>query len=212
MKRKNSDNYIILGEPEKAEEVKLHLINKYTVEDFDIKTVFADEIPVLKILEETEFLPVFSQKKILHVKNCEKINAADCKIVRTYFENPSPDICLILSGKDIKEPLADYVDIESEEDLTKSGLFPRIFRMGTKDDGRKLTGMFREHLKNNERDFTPVINAAVIYLRNVIKKQKKIDRQLLNKYTELHRLDFNLKTGRIHPGHELEIFLYYLFS
>lgn len=210
MKKKNSDNYIILGHPEQAEELKLHLINKYVVEDFDIKTLFSDETPAVKILEETEFLPLFSQKKILHVKNTEKLLKSDCEILKEYFDKPSPHICLIMSGKSIKAPLDDYVDVSAEKDFT--GLFPRIFRMGTKDDGKKLIELFREHLKNNEKDFAPVINAALIYLRNVIRRQKKVDKQTLNKYVKLQQLDFNLKTGQLHPGSELEVFLFYLFS
>lgn len=210
MKKKNSDNYIILGHPEQAEELKIHLINKYVVQDFDIKTVFADETPGAKIIEETEFLPLFSQKKIIYVKNTEKLLKADCEMLKEYFDRPSPHVCLIMSGKSIKAPLDDYADVSAEKDFT--GLFPRIFRMGTKNDGEKLIGLFREHLSNNERDFTPVISAALIYIRNVVRKQRKADTQTLRKYQKLQKLDLDLKTGRLHPGPELEIFLYYLFS
>jgi DNA polymerase III delta subunit len=209
MKKKDSDNYIILGQTEKAEEVKLYLINKYLVEDFDIKTLFAGEMPIGKILEETEFLPLFSRKKILFVKNIERFLKADCEILKEYFDRPSPNTCLIMTGKSIKAPMDRYVDVSAEKDL--SGLFPMVFRMATKSDGERLLGLFKDYLKNNEKDFAAVINAAVIYLRNVVKRQKGIDRETLNKYRELQKLDFNLKTGQIHPGTELEIFLYYLF-
>ncbi len=210
MKKKNSDNYIILGHPEQAEELKLHLINRYVIQDFDIKTIFADETPAVKILEETEFLPLFSQKKIVYVKNAEKLLKSDCEMLKEYFDMPSPHICLIIAGKSIKAPLDDFADVSPEKDFT--GLFPRIFKMGTRDDGDRLVALFREHLKNNERDFAPVISAALVYMRNVVRKQRKVDRRTLNKYMKLQELDFNLKTGQVHPGPELEIFLCYLFS
>lgn len=209
MGKRGSENYIVIGHPEKAEELKLHLINKYAVDDFDIKTLFADEIPAVKILEETEFLPVFSSKKILHVKNTEKFLKADCEMLKEYLDKPSPQVCIVMSGKSIKAPLDKYVDVSAEKDFT--GLFHRIYKIGTGDDGEKLVGLFREHLENNEKDFAPVISAALIYMRNVVKKRREVDSRTLNKYIKLQQLDFSLKTGRLHPGPELEIFLYYLF-
>lgn len=210
MKKKNSDNYIILGHPERVEELKFHLIKKYGIQDFDIKTVFADETPAVKILEETEFLPLFSQKKLLYVKNIENLSKSDCEMLKEYFDKPSDEVCLIMNGNSIKAPLDTYVDITLEKDF--GGLFPGVFRMGKEDDGDKLIALFREYLKNNERDFNPVISAALIYIRNLVKKQRRVDSQILNRYRRLQKLDFNLKTGQVHPGPELEIFLYYLFT
>ncbi len=210
MKKKDFDNYIILGHPEKAEELQLHLINKYIVDDFDIKTLFAEETSAVRILEETEFLPVFSARKILHVKNSEHFLKSDCEIIKEYFDRPSPHICVIISGSSIKAPLNKYVDVDADKDLT--GLFPKIYRMGARDEGEKLVYLFREHLKDNEKNFRTVIGAGLMYLRNIVRKQKKVDRQTLNKYKRLQQLDFKLKTGQVHPGPELEIFLYYLFS
>jgi hypothetical protein len=210
MKKKNSENYIILEHPDKTEELKNHLINKYKVEDFDIKTIFAGETPAVKILEETEFLPFFSTKKILHVKNSENLLKSDCELLKEYFDKPLQHICLIVSGKSIKQPLNKYIDVAAEKDFT--GLFQRIYKMGKRDDGERLVCLFREHLKNNEKDFRTVISAGLMYLRNIVRKQKKVDKQTLNKYKKLQQLDFNLKTGQVHPGSELEIFLFYLFS
>ncbi len=115
-----------------------------------------------------------------------------------------------MSGKSIKQPLNKYIDVAAEKDFT--GLFQRIYKMGTRDDGERLVCLFREHLKNNEKDFRTVISAGLMYLRNIVRKQKKVDKQTLNKYKKLQQLDFNLKTGQVHPGSELEIFLFYLFS
>ncbi len=210
MKKKDSENYVILGHPEQAEELKLHLINKYAVQDIDIKTLFAGETAVPAILEETEFLPLFSQKKILHVKNTEKFLKADCEILQEYFDKPSAHVCLIMSGKSIKAPMDGYADVAAEKDFTS--IFQKIYRIGPAGGGNKLVALFREHLKDNEKDFTAVIAAAMIYLRNTVKKQKKVSSQTLSKYQELQKLDFGLKTGQVHPGPELEIFLYYLFS
>lgn len=210
MKKRDSDTYIILGHPEQAEELKLHLINKYVVQDFDIKTVFADETNAAGILEETEFLPLFSQKKIIHVRNSERLLKADCEMLKEYFDAPSPQTCLIISGKSIKAPLDDYADVSPKKDFTS--IFQKIYKMGPRDEGDKLISLFREHLKDNEKDFTAVIAAALIYMRNTVRKQRKVDRHTLNKYLKLQELDFHLKTGQVHPGPELEIFLYYLFS
>lgn len=210
MKKKDSDNHIILGMQERAEDIKFKLIEKYGMSDFDVKSIFADEVPLQKILEDIEFLPVFSQKKILLIRNCESINTEACRILKEYFDNPPDHICIILSGKSVKEPLEEFVEEEAEEEFDRDSLFPAIFRSSPWGKNENLIKLFREHIRNNPVDFTSAVTAACMYLRNIVRKQKKADKRILNKYAELHKLDFNLKTGRLRPGAELEIFLIYL--
>ncbi|MCX8081801.1 MAG: hypothetical protein N3D17_00115 [bacterium] len=202
----DKNNYIIIGDDAKAEELKQHLIEKYGIEKGEIKTVFADEISIKVLLDETGFLPLFSNKKLIHIKNCEKINKEDCKLLKDLFENPKEDIFLILSGKEIKDVLADYVDIMLKEEVPLE-LFPAIFYMKGPKDKKKIISLIREYITHNPHDFPAVINASFIYLRNTIKNKKNIDEKIFDSYQKLYNLDFNLKIGKM-GEEEFDVFLF----
>lgn len=203
-------NYIILGNPERAEEIKRHLMEKYGIGESEVKTVFAEEISIKNIIEEADVIPLFSKRKIIYIKDCEKISTDDCKKLKKFFESPSPDVFLILSGKNIKSVLKDFVDeVHTEE--KKVGLYPAIYRMRSPKDKKKLIFLLKEYIKNNPYDFPAVINAASIYLRNIIINQKRIDKKILDRYNKLQRLDFDLKTGRINKEN-LDIFLFHILD
>ncbi|HNS31837.1 MAG TPA: hypothetical protein PKN36_02535 [bacterium] len=210
MKKANSDIIIILGDAEKGEKKAAQFKISYGISDFDTKTMYAEEEKIEAILQEIDYLPVFSKKRLLHVKNSEKLSKTDCEKLEVYFHHPPEHICIVFTGKEIKLPLKNYADDITEE--TGKGLFPQVFRLRRKDDRRKLVALLMEHLYLNERDFAPVITAGEIYLKNVLQNQRRTDGETVSKFNSLHRLDFELKTGKCHTGPELEIFLYYLFS
>ncbi|MCM8830077.1 MAG: hypothetical protein NC824_03665 [Candidatus Omnitrophica bacterium] len=202
------DHHIILGDKEKAEAVKQSLIEKYGIEKVEVKTVFADEVSIKALLDETDFLPLFSNKKLIYVKNCEKINNEDCKLLKKFFENPESDILFILSGKEIKDVLADYVDVDVKQEGPLE-LYPAIFRMRSQKDKKRVISLLKEYMKNNPIDFPAVINASFIYIRNIIKNQKNVDKKILKAYQKLYHLDFYIKIGRI-DKEEFDIFLFSL--
>lgn len=202
------DNYIILGDPQKAEEAKQSVIEKYGIENVEIKTVFADEVSIKDLLDETDFLPLFSNKKIIHIKDCERINKEDCKLLRQFFENPKEDISFILSGQEIQDVLADYVNIDVKKERILE-LFPAIFWMRSTKDRKRVISLLKEYVKHNPLDFHAVINASFIYIRNIVKNQKNLDKKLLEAYQKLYYLDFDMKIGKI-DREEFDIFLFSL--
>ncbi|MDD3726704.1 MAG: hypothetical protein PHI44_05865 [Candidatus Ratteibacteria bacterium] len=206
---KEKDNYIILGDSEKAEEIKQLLMEKYGIGKGEVKTVFADEVSVKDLLKEVDFVPLFSKKKIIYIKNCEELSKEDCELLKKFFQSPLPDVCLILTGKEIKGALDEYVDIETVKDEETSALFPGIFRMRSPRDRKKVISLLKEYIKHNPLDFPTAINASFVYIRNIVKNQKKVDKTLLDAYQKLHRLDFELKTGRIDKK-EIDIFVFTL--
>ena len=209
MKKVYSDISIILGDTEKGVEKIKSLISEYNISDFDIKTIYTEEEKIEKILEEIDYLPIFSKKRLLHIKNSEKLTKTDCETLEFYFLHPPAHICIVFTGMDIKPPLKSYAENILPQET--KGLFPQVFRMRRKEEKKKFVAILMEHLRLNEREFTPIIAAAEIYLKNVLLSQKTVDIEILNKFQILYQLDFNLKTGRCHIGSELEIFLHYLF-
>lgn len=206
---KEKDYCIILGDPEEAEKIKHSLIEKYGKDHVEVKTVFAEEFPVKNLLEEIESVPLFSKRKIIHIKNCENMDNDSCKLLKKFFENPPPDVYIIVSGKKIKSILAEYVDITKKE--TAEGIFPAIYRMRNLADKRKVISLLKEYIKHNPYEVPKVINASSIYLRNLITRQNKVDKKILLAYAHLQELDFKLKTGRI-DKEDVDIFLFSILN
>ncbi|MCK9266785.1 hypothetical protein M0P98_07960 [bacterium] len=210
MKTNNFEVGITLGDSEKWEKKVTQLRTKYKISDFDIKTLFAEEKKIDTILEEIDYLPVFSKKRLLNIKNCEKLTKSDCEKLEIYFKNPPEHICILFVGIDIKAPLKKYVE-DSVED-NKFDLFPQVFKLKRKEDRKKLISLLMEQLKYNESGFAPIITAGEIYLKNVLLNQRRKDIETINKFKILHQLDFDLKRGVRHTGAELEMFLHYIFK
>lgn len=209
MKRSETDNHIILNNPGQTEEIKQCLIAEHKIPKEGVQTVFADDVLIKTLLEDALVFPLFSSKKLIHIKNCEGINLEDCKLLKGFFDNPEENVFLILSGTKIKSVLNDYVDIEEEKGEVTVQLFPAIFRMKSLKDKRKVIALLREHKKNNPFDFPTTINAAFIYIRNIVKNHRNIDKNILDAYQKLYSLDFKLKTGRI-DTEDFDIFLFSL--
>lgn len=210
MEKKYSNIYIILGDIEKGDKRVAKLISEYQISDLDIKTIYAEDKNLEKIFEEIDYPPFFSKKRLVHIKNCEKLTKLHCEKLEGYFPDLSKYVCIVFTGVDIKSPLKKYA-----QDVVVSkqqGLFPKIFSLRRKEDKKQLVALFMEHLESNERDFTPIITAAEIYLKNLLLNQRKLTPELINKFKTLYQLDFDLKVGKLHTGPEFEIFLYYLFN
>jgi len=209
MKRQATDNYIVLKDSEKAEVLKQSLIEKYGIEKGDVKTVFADEASIQALLNEMSVLPLFSKKKLVHIKNCEKIGKDDCQLLKEYFEHPSSDVCLILSGDDIKAPLKDYLGKDEKEEKKKEGGFSDIYRMKGPGDKKKVISILKEYIKDNPPDssFPVLVNASLVYIRNIIRTNRQVDKKLLDIYNKLYNLDLDLKVGKI-DKENLDVFLF----
>ena len=209
MKKQTADNYIVLQDPEKAEILKQSLIEKYGIEKGEVKNVFADEVSIQSLINEMRVLPLFSKKKLVHIKNCENINMDDCQLLKEYFEDPSPDVCLIISGDDIKTPLKSYLGKGEKEEKKYEGGFSDIYRMKGPADKKKVISLLKEYIRDNPPDasFPVVVNASMVYIRNIIRNKKQVDKKLLDIYNKLYNLDFDLKIGKIEKK-DLDVFLF----
>jgi len=212
MKNKISENYrIIIGDLEEFKRVEREIIEKYNISDFDKKTLYADEKEIGEIFREMEYPPLFSGKKLIVIKNIEKLSKKDCEKIEEYLKNPSSDIFLLMFGKSVKKILEKYVSVSEQEQTPEEVLFKEIYRL-KKEDKEKLRSLIKNYLSMREKNFTVIISATEIYLKNVLLKRKKEREEIIEKLNLLAELDYKLKTGQIHPGFELEMFFFYLFT
>lgn len=210
---KNKGNFfVIVGSDFNIfEEFIENLKKKQGFNDFDQKVFYAGDVPVEKIIEEVDFLPVFSEKKLIVVKGSEKLTKKDCEKLESIIKKCDENLFFVITGIDIKEPLKKYAGKYSTYKTPENILFSQIYSI-RKEDKRRLRNLIREYLTQKERNFQVVVAAAHIYLKNLMTKKNKYDKNLIKKFEQLHELDFSLKIGKIHPGEELEIFFYYFFS
>lgn len=213
MKKGNDEYYVIIGDDEKLKKKVEELTRKYKISEFDKKIIYSDTVSPQLIIQELQFLPVFSEKRLVIVKNIEAIKKSEWKIILDYLKNPYPHVCLILTGKSVEVPFSedelfqeDLFSYEKEKTLEEE-IFSSIYKDFSSKD---FFNLLSEYLLKKERGFVFVI-AAVEHLlrRKVIKGERK---DIVKKFMTLHQLDFYLKTGRISPEKGLEVFLFYLFS
>ncbi len=206
MKDKNPDAYyIVIGDDERVEEIIEKLTDKYRISEFDKKTLYSDTITPEVLLQELQFLPVFSEKKLIILKNIEAIKKSEWKTILDYLKNPYSHVCLILTGKSAKISLSGYAAFVHEKEKTpEEEIFSSIYHknFSTKD----FVLLLSEYLLKKEKGFTLVIAAAEHFLRKRILGERKLKREIVEKFLTLHQLDFNLKTGRIAPEKGLEFF------
>ncbi len=210
--KKIKNLFVIIGQNLSAfDEIYNELNEKYKFSDFDRKIFYAGEMPFEKIIEEMDFLPVFCEKKLIVIKNCENLKKRECEVLEKIIKNGVKNTFIIITGADIKAPLKKYAKefniFKTPEDI----LFSQIYKI-KREDKERLRSLIKEYITQRERNFQVVVAAAHIYLKNLLLKRKKISKDIIKKFEQLSELDFSLKIGRIHPGEELEIFFYYFFS
>ena len=211
MIRQDKSAYLIVGNREYAKDLVRKLVARHGISDFDVKTVYADEVPLDDILNDFDFLPVFSEKKLVHVCNVENIKKDDREMLSNYMDNPFEHLVLVVSGSDAKEPLKKHADIFEKEKADEQVLFSGIYSIG-REDTKRLRELIAGYLDVQPRNFHMVIAACELYLKKNVIRQKVVTPELAKKFNLLHDIDYSFKIGRLLPGPELEAFLYYLFS
>ena len=99
--------YIFTGDQihliEKAlTELKTSVIG--SVDDMNYVVFYGDSASAEEILENVMTVPMFSSKKIVVVKNAEKLKTKELAVIDPYLESPSPQATLIMIFSDGKAP------------------------------------------------------------------------------------------------------------
>jgi len=213
MKKEKSDAYfIILGDDEKAEELIKKIVEEYKISDFDKVIFYADTIKPELFLKELEFLPTFSTKKLVILKNIEFFNKTDWDEIIKYLKHPFPHICLFLIGKSSKISLKEFSPIISKIEKTpEAELFSTIYQLKNLNT-KQLIFLFRNYILRREKEFSVIISAIEIFLKNKIINEGKLPPDIEGKLAMLHELDFSMKVGKIAPDSGMEFFLTYLLG
>jgi replication-associated recombination protein RarA len=209
MKTKNY--FVVLNDHEKFENLLNELKRKYNIDDFDIKILDAEIVDIKKIINETSFLPVLSDKVLIIIKNVENFTKKECEILYDFLNKLPKDTLVILLGTSIEEPFEES-SLKEKIVSYEEKFFSKIYSL-KRENGRGIYEILQEYMKVKEKNFPLLITGVEIYLRNVIKNKKELTDEIIKKFELLHNLDYFLKVGRVELGLELEIYLlYYFFS
>jgi replication-associated recombination protein RarA len=209
MKTKNY--FVVLNDHEKFENLLNELKRKYNIDDFDIKILDAEIVDIKKIINETSFLPVLSDKVLIIIKNVENFTKKECEILYDFLNKLPKDTLVILFGTSIEEPFEES-SLKEKIVSYEEKFFSKIYSL-KRENGRGIYEILQEYMKVKEKNFPLLITGVEIYLRNVIKNKKELTDEIIKKFELLHNLDYFLKVGKVELGLELEIYLlYYFFS
>ena len=116
-----SSIFLFIGEDsylrEKAiKDLKLSLLNNYSRE-LDYEVFYGDEASAREILDVAATAPFLASKRLVVIKDFEKLSKEDTLRVITYLRKPSESTCLVLETKDdsvLKEydSITRYVNIK----------------------------------------------------------------------------------------------------
>lgn len=207
---KNKNFYVIVGEIEKYKEAVEMVKRKYKISDFDIKIYDAEEGDITKFWDDLNSYPGFSQKKLLIIRNIEKLPKEMCEELFKIYKNPPVDSIIILFGSSVKAHFDSVVKIEKVK-TPEEEFFSQIYSL-KKERKEKLFEIIKDYMALREKNFSILISGIEIYFRNLIKDKKEITEKIIEKFENLYNLDYSLKVGRVEVGPELEIFLFYYFS
>lgn len=113
---------------EEATEKIFRLYVDPNFKDFSYRLLYADEESLSVIIDEAKTLPFMGNKKILVIKNIDRVKKEDDEIIINYCLNPSQSSCVIFTGEEIdrrrkffhvvsKKGIAVRFDCLSDKDL-----------------------------------------------------------------------------------------------
>ncbi|MBI2372541.1 MAG: DNA polymerase III subunit delta [Deltaproteobacteria bacterium] len=105
--------------------------------DFNFDAFVAKETPIEKILSAARMLPVFAPRRLVIVKDADKLTADDGRAMESYVVDPTPDTVLVLLGQKFDGRLSLYKSVQ------KHGLALRFEH----PQERQMPGLIRDRAK-----------------------------------------------------------------
>ena len=92
--------------------------------DFNMQVYHGRERGIESILDSVRTLPVFAPRRLVIVKDADKLTAADLDALTVYVENPVPESCLVLVGDKIDRRKKFFISFQKKGALVEyKGLY-----------------------------------------------------------------------------------------
>ncbi len=211
MRGKTDRVSIVIGDADEAERHIRDIAARYSIDPFDTKAWYADEIEVQDFLRELEFLPVFSEKVLAVLRNIQYVSRRGWESLAAYIGKPHDHVCLVLSGTELRDVPESHRRTVSacvirlkRETTPEQELFGQISRLG----GQRRPELFRilrGYLAVRERGAPLVVAATVGHLRSRAIAEGRPTADMALRFMRLHELDARSKTGRVPSDGGLEL-------
>jgi DNA polymerase III delta subunit len=200
--------YLLIGQDAAAKEIQLKKIKQELLppklQDFNLDTLYAQEIKLKEIQERFLSLPVASSKRIVVIKDAHFLDQKSRDFLLAFSKKPHPQIVLVLDFEqyDYKDEFIKGMSLHGRLLRFKETVDPDTFALNRQIELRKADSALRllnQLLKNGE--------APERILGGLRYAWEKQDIQSLSARKKLKLLlgaDLEIKTGRLKPAFALE--------
>lgn len=211
--------YLFLGEDlpskdSKIAEFKKKLLTSKNALHFDYEVLYGHKLEAEALKKALITLPVVSKQRLLVIRDCEKLNTYNQKLILEFIRNPEPNCVLILDSNrsDLREGF-----IEKLRHTAKVLSFDQGKGVDVSDLKRAIAGhrgadalKILAHLFSQGEAPLRILGFLVWYWRRT---RREI---ALNSFKEgllaLQNADLNIKRSRLKPEHAIELAVVQLCS
>jgi DNA polymerase III delta subunit len=207
MVRKEKSVYLFVSQDAPSKDKIIHKIKEESLpanlEDFNFDRLYAKDLTLKELQEKLLCLPVNSKKRIIIIKNAQKLSADIKKFICDYVRHPRGEIILILD-MDNAEPndefvnsIASYANTYRKEEahLDTFSLFRQI-ELRKPGSSLRILHQLLEKGERPERILGGLRYAWEARSPDPLETRKKLRLLLL--------CDIDIKTGRLRPDFALE--------
>jgi DNA polymerase-3 subunit delta len=107
--------YLYGDEPFLVERAARMLLDKAidaSLKDFNLNVYFGNESKGVDIVDAAQTLPMFAERRAVHVKRAEQLKAESLEILLPYIQNPASSTCLLLIGTKIDQRKKFFLELK----------------------------------------------------------------------------------------------------
>jgi DNA polymerase III delta subunit len=200
--------YLLIGQDPAAKEIQLRKIKQEflppQLQDFNLDTLYAQEIKLKELQERLLALPLKSAKRIMVIKDADRLNKEAQGFLLTFCRKLPKQLVLVLDFQryDYRDEFIKGIGAHGRVLRFKEPVNPDTFALNRQIELRKADSALRlldQLLKNGEAP-----ERILGGLRYAWEKQDIRSRSSKKKLRLLLGCDLEIKTGRLKPPFALE--------
>jgi DNA polymerase III delta subunit len=200
--------YLLIGGDIAAKEIQLKKIKQESLskdlQDFNLDTLYANEVTLKDIQERFLSIPLKSEKRIIVIKEADSLDVVSRDFLLAYSRKPLKQLVLVLDFQqyDYKDEFVKAVCAHASVLRFKEVTNPDTFVLNRQIELRKTDfalNILNQLLKNGEAP-----ERILGGLRFAWEKQDIASQSAKKKLRLLLNCDIEIKTGRLRPAFALE--------